>query len=107
MLTIVGWSATLGTKAMDISTLKPGDRVRTVDGALAEIVRETEDGQWILLRYLSDTDDPQLMGGVGRQPEPDRRRPAFPSRRCSISSRTDSSSTSYTRVATRSRMPGS
>lgn len=43
-------------------SLKPGDQLRTVDGALAEVVRETEDGQWILVRYLSGTDDPALLG---------------------------------------------
>ncbi len=43
-------------------SLKPGDRLRTIDGALAEVVRETEDGHWILLRYLSGTEDPDLVG---------------------------------------------
>lgn len=47
---------------MNLYELKPGDRVRTVDGALVEIVNETEDGQWILVRYLADTEDPALVG---------------------------------------------
>lgn len=35
---------------MDITRLQPKDRVRTVDGALAEVVKETEYGKWILVR---------------------------------------------------------
>ncbi|MDO8617087.1 MAG: hypothetical protein Q7T33_15360 [Dehalococcoidia bacterium] len=48
--------------AMDLSVLKPGDRLRTVDGALIEVIRESEDGHWILVRYLLDTNDPSLIG---------------------------------------------
>jgi hypothetical protein len=47
---------------MDLYELKPGDRVRTADGALAEVLKATEDGQWILVRYLGETDDPALIG---------------------------------------------
>jgi hypothetical protein len=47
---------------MNLYDLKRGDRARTVDGALVEIVNETEDGQWILVRYLADTEDPALVG---------------------------------------------
>ena len=46
---------------MDLSELRPGDRVRTVDGAEAEIVNETEDGQWIKVRYVGGA-DPDLIG---------------------------------------------
>jgi len=47
---------------MDIHTLRPGDKVRTVDGAVVEVLKETEDGQWILVRYLAETEDPALIG---------------------------------------------
>lgn len=47
---------------MDLHELKPGDRVRTADGALAEVVKATEDGHWILVRYLGGADDPGLIG---------------------------------------------
>ena len=47
---------------MNLSVLRAGDRTRTVDGALVEVVKETEDGQWILVRYLADTEDPGLVG---------------------------------------------
>ena len=32
--------------------LKPGDKVRTIDGTVVEILNETQDGQWILVRYI-------------------------------------------------------
>ena len=47
---------------MDLETLKVGDRIRTVDGAIVEVVAETEDGRWIKVRYLEATDDPNLIG---------------------------------------------
>jgi len=47
---------------MNLYEFKRGDRARTTDGALVEIVKETEDGQWILVRYLADTEDPALIG---------------------------------------------
>lgn len=47
---------------MDIYTLKPGDRARTTDGAVVEIVKETEDGKWILIRYLEDPENPSVVG---------------------------------------------
>jgi hypothetical protein len=47
---------------MNLYELKRGDHVRTVDGALVEIANESEDGQWILVRYLADTEDPALVG---------------------------------------------
>ena len=46
---------------MDLYKLKPGDQVRTNDGATAEIVSETQDGEWVLVRYIH-ADDPSLVG---------------------------------------------
>ena len=47
---------------MDLYNLRPGDRVRTMDGAIVEVLSETEDGQWIRVRYVEGTDDPALVG---------------------------------------------
>jgi hypothetical protein len=42
--------------------LKPGHKVKTYDGAYAEVLSETEDGQWVKVRYLEDEDDASLAG---------------------------------------------
>ena len=47
---------------MDLWELKPGDRIRTANGAIAEVLTETEDGQWIKIRYLRSSDEPSLVG---------------------------------------------
>lgn len=47
---------------MDLYTLKPGDQVHTIDGDTAEVVRPTEDGQWIQVRYLASPRGPELVG---------------------------------------------
>ncbi len=47
---------------MDLYELKVGDRVRTIDGSLAEIVADTQDGRWIKVRYLEGTEDTGLIG---------------------------------------------
>ncbi len=47
---------------MNLWILKPGHKVRTQDGAEAEVLSETEDGEWIRVRYL-DGGDP-LFGGT-------------------------------------------
>jgi len=47
---------------MNLYNLKRGDRVRTTDGALVEVLNETEDGQWIRVRYVEGTEDPELLG---------------------------------------------
>jgi hypothetical protein len=41
--------------------LKPGDRVRTVDGSVSEVVAETKDGQWIRVRYVVSSER-RLLG---------------------------------------------
>lgn len=33
-----------------------------MDGAVAEVLKESQDGQWVLVRYVSDTQDPALIG---------------------------------------------
>ncbi len=46
---------------MNLYELKRGDRVRTTEGAIAEILSETQDGQWIVVRYI-EAGDPALVG---------------------------------------------
>ncbi len=47
---------------MDVRTLQPGDKILTRDGAQAEVLDETEDGERIKVRYLEVKDDPSLEG---------------------------------------------
>jgi hypothetical protein len=47
---------------MDLWHLKPGHRIRTRGGVEAEVLSETEDGEWIKVRYLDDGDDPLVAG---------------------------------------------
>ena len=47
---------------MDLYQLKPGDRVRTIDGAVAEVTSRTEDGKWIRVRYVGYVEDPSIIG---------------------------------------------
>lgn len=47
---------------MELWYLKPGHKIRTRDGAEAEVLAETEDGEWIRVRYLDDQDDPLFAG---------------------------------------------
>jgi hypothetical protein len=46
---------------MDLWLLKRGHKIRTRDGAEAEVLAETEDGAWIKVRYLEVADDPSLV----------------------------------------------
>lgn len=47
---------------MDVRTLQPGDKILTRDGAQAEVLDETEDGEQIKVRYLQFKDNPSLEG---------------------------------------------
>jgi hypothetical protein len=47
---------------LDIYDYKPGDKVRTIDGSIAEILNETQDGKWIKVRYVEGTEDASLIG---------------------------------------------
>jgi len=46
---------------MDLYELRRGDRVRTADGAVVEVLAETEDEQWVKVRYIESPDDPGLV----------------------------------------------
>ena len=50
---------------MDLRTLKPGDMILTREGAQAEVLSETEDGERIKVRYVKAKDDPSLEGTEG------------------------------------------
>jgi hypothetical protein len=41
---------------------KPGHKIRTRDGAETEVLAETQDGEWIKVRYLDSKDDPCSLG---------------------------------------------
>lgn len=47
---------------MDLMKLTVGDRVRTVDGAIAEVLSPSEDGKWIRIRYIDSPGSPKLKG---------------------------------------------
>jgi hypothetical protein len=47
---------------MDLWMLRPGHKIRVRDGGEAEVLSETEDGEWIRVRYLDSQDDPQFAG---------------------------------------------
>jgi hypothetical protein len=47
---------------MNLWLLKPGHKIKTNDGAEAEVLAETEDGEWIRVRYLQSDDDPLFAG---------------------------------------------
>lgn len=47
---------------MDLWLLRPGHKVRMREGTEAEVLSETEDGEWIKIRYLDDGDDPLFSG---------------------------------------------
>jgi len=50
---------------MNLYDLKPGDRVRVRSDSAditAEVVLPTEDGRWILVRYVESPGSPELVG---------------------------------------------
>lgn len=51
-----------GERMKSLWELKPGMRFETYDGAVAEVLSETEDGQWIKVRYVECEEQPSLVG---------------------------------------------
>jgi hypothetical protein len=47
---------------VDLWQLKPGHKIRTRNGAEAEVLSETEDGERIKVRYLEAKEEPSLRG---------------------------------------------
>ena len=42
--------------------LKMGDRISLDSGAVAEVIAPTEDGEWVLVKYVEALDSPELVG---------------------------------------------
>jgi methionine aminopeptidase len=55
------------SKTVNLLDLQPGMRVTMVDGAIAEVVENPQDGIWVICRYLSHPTNPQISG-AGMQP---------------------------------------
>ena len=47
---------------VDIWGLKQGTRVRLEGDTIAEVIAETEDGQWVKVRYAQVPDNPAIEG---------------------------------------------
>ena len=47
---------------VDLWQLTPGDKILTHNGAQAEVLSETEDGETIKVRYLEFKDEPSMVG---------------------------------------------
>ncbi len=53
---------TEGISAWNWYYLRPGHKIRMRDGAEAEVLSQTEDGEWIRVRYLDGVDGPLFVG---------------------------------------------
>lgn len=51
-----------GRVEMDVTRLQKGDQVRTIDRNTAEVVKPSQDGRWILVKYLECPGDADLVG---------------------------------------------
>ena len=47
---------------LELLALKAGDTVRTLDGNLAVVVQPSEDGEWVLVKYVDCPATPSLVG---------------------------------------------
>ena len=47
---------------INIRALMPGTQITLTDGAVAEIVSNPADGDWVFARYLDSPRDPALVG---------------------------------------------
>lgn len=47
---------------MDLFDLKIGDRVRLIDGTIAEVISKTVEGRWINVRHIESPGNPSLAG---------------------------------------------
>ena len=56
---------------VDLWQLQPGHKIRTRNGAEAEVLSETEDGERIKVGYLEAKDEPSLEGTEDRVNEDD------------------------------------
>lgn len=51
-----------GGCVLDLWNLKVGDRVRTNEGAIAEVMNNSEDGEWVKVKYLYVVGQSNLVG---------------------------------------------
>jgi hypothetical protein len=51
-----------GEQRVNLWYPKPGHKIRTRDGAETEVLAETQDGEWIKVRYLDSKDNPLFAG---------------------------------------------
>ena len=42
--------------------LKVGERVTLDSGEVAEVVAPTEDGKWVLVKYIAEPESPEIVG---------------------------------------------
>ena len=42
--------------------LKVGDRISLDSGAVADVIAPTEDGEWVLVKYVEAPESPQIIG---------------------------------------------
>ncbi len=52
-------SSAMGQSIWD---LKVGDRISLDSGAVAEVITPTEDGEWVLVKYVEAPESPKLSG---------------------------------------------
>ena len=48
--------------AFSLWDLRLGERIKLESGAVAEVVAPTEDGTWILVKYLDVPESPEIVG---------------------------------------------
>ncbi|HXG36741.1 MAG TPA: hypothetical protein VNL15_07215 [Dehalococcoidia bacterium] len=51
-------------EGIDFTNLKPGTKIVLNSGAVAEVVENPRDGYWVIVRYISSAEEPQLAGTV-------------------------------------------
>ena len=47
---------------IDVMAIKVGTRLKLVEGVIAEVVENMEDGQWLQVRYLESPERPADVG---------------------------------------------
>lgn len=47
---------------VNLITIAEGATIATVHGATAEVISNPKDGVWVVAKYLTSPDDPQLVG---------------------------------------------
>jgi hypothetical protein len=50
------------SELLNVRLLAEGTRIALVDGAIAEVVSNPQDGVWVFARYLASPSDPSRVG---------------------------------------------